>query len=272
MSTKRNDSVLRLRFVCRFVHELVIRYSLSVTRNMRKTSLVLVWQGHVSGRTNKLFQIEISNYILERLHKGDIQKYCQCITQRQFGGFANAESLPRTHVLKSTFENSLSKPNTPASDVSTMTLEVFVEMLVTIVSEAEGVEQLLGELSMLGYGTYNAHKNCNRSVELFTWVSLPDVVSSEKSKTKSGLVKTVSENNDSKKTRASRHDPSLRILKEAHIFVAHCPETGLAATVTKAKDQGVPEWNPLSAQMAVGMVKAELVNRSMAAKEAGKFL
>ncbi len=102
-----------------------------------------------------------------------------------------------------------------------MTSEVFVEMLVTVVSEAEGVEQLLGELSMLGYGTYNASKTCNTSMELFTWVSLPDVVSSAKSKTKSGLVKTVSVNNDSKKTRASRHYPSLRLLKEAHTFIVH---------------------------------------------------
>lgn len=239
---------------------------------MGKTALVLVWQGHISGRTNKLFQIEISKYILERLHKGDVQRYSQCITQREFGGFANVDSLPRTYVLKSAFGNSTSKTNTPASDVSTMTLEVFVEMVVTIVSEADGVEELMGELSQLGYGTFNTSKNCSSSVELYTWVSVPDVVSSAKSKTKSGLVPARSEEDGSKKTRASRNDPSLIILKEAHTYVVHCHVTGLAATVTKAKTPGIPEWSPLTSQMGVGMVKAELVNRLMIAKEAGKLL
>jgi len=239
---------------------------------MGKPAIVLVWQGYVSGRTNKLFQIEISSFVLERLHKGDVERYSKYITQREFGGFANADNLPRTHVLKASVENSVSKPTMPASDVSTMTLEVFVEMVVTLISEADGVEGLLGELSQLGYGTYYASKACATCVELCTWVSLPDVVSSAKSKTKSGLVTTVSEDDGSKKTRASRNDPSLRILKEAHMFIVHSHETGLAATVTKAKDPGVPVWNQVAAQIGVGMVKAELVNRSMAAKEAGKLL
>ena len=42
---------------------------------MGKPAIVLVWQGYVSGRTNKLFQIEISSFVLERLHKGDVERY-----------------------------------------------------------------------------------------------------------------------------------------------------------------------------------------------------